>query len=171
MSSSRREREIRVVQQTLFSRHTCRSKFLTLFLHGKVEQAEVAYQFAEYYPSDVSGKELSQEIKDISEIVTRLRDPPDTPLALLKYLSDSSDDLCPNLKTAIQVLMTIECSVAGCERCHSKLRLIKTYLRSTMTQRRFQDLALLSIEKERTRELDFSDLVEQFVRKKMRKMF
>lgn len=135
------------------------------------EQTEVAYQFAEYYPSDVSGKELSQEIKDISEIVTRLRDPPDTPLALLKYLSDSSDDLCPNLKTAIQVLMTIECSVAGCERCHSKLRLIKTYLRSTMTQRRFQDLALLSIEKERTRELDFSDLVEQFVRKKMRKMF
>jgi len=50
------------------------------------EQTEVAYQFAEYYPSDVSGKELSQEIKDISEIVTRLRDPPDTPLTLLKYI-------------------------------------------------------------------------------------
>ncbi len=40
-----------------------------------------------------------------------------------------------------------------------------------MTQRRFQDLALLSIEKERTRELYFSDLVEQFVRKNMYKMF
>ena len=136
-----------------------------------VEQARVAYQFAEYYPCDVSGKELAQEINDISGIVTRLHDPPVTPLAWLKYLSDSSDDLCPNLKTAIQVLLSIECSVAGCERCHSKLRLIKTYLRSTMTQRRFQDLALLSIEKERTRDLDFSDLVEQFVRKKMRKMF
>ena len=129
-------------------------------------------RLAEYFPSDVSRKELAQETSDISCVVTRLRKPLDTPLALRKCLSDSCDDLCPNLKTAIQVLMTIECSVAGYEKCHSKLRLIKNYLRSrpTMTQRRFQDLTLLSIEEAQTRELDFSNLVEQFVCKKTQKM-
>ena len=39
-----------------------------------------------------------------------------------------------------------------------------------MTQRRFQDLALLSIEKARTGDFDFDSLVEQFVRQKSRKM-
>jgi hypothetical protein len=71
------------------------------------EEAHEAYKFAEHYPNDVSGRELAQEIQDIAGIVIRLSCPPDTPLALLSYLADSRDDLCPNLKTAIQVLLTI----------------------------------------------------------------
>jgi len=129
------------------------------------EQAQVAHKFLEH---DVSGGELAQEIYDIAADVTRLSSPPDSPLVLLRYLADSRDDLCPNLKTAVQILLTIECSVSGCERCHSKLKLIKSYLRSTMIQQRFQDRALLSIEKARTRDLSFDDLVEQFVPKKSR---
>ena len=52
----------------------------------------------------------------------------------------------PNLTLSLKLFLTICVSVASCERSFSKLKLIKTYLRSTMVKSRLSDLALLSIE-------------------------
>ena len=49
--------------------------------------------------------------------------------------------------------LTICVSVASCERSFSKLKLIKSYLRSTMAQARLSSLAILSIEKTNTARL------------------
>jgi hAT family C-terminal dimerisation region len=57
------------------------------------------------------------------------------------------------------LLLTLPVTVATCEQSFSKLKLIKNYLRSTMSAERLSDLAMLSIENERAKKLEISKLV------------
>ena len=57
---------------------------------------------------------------------------------------------------ALRILLTIPVTVASAERIFSNLRLIKTYLRSTVADERLSSLAILSIENDVAHELDFS---------------
>ena len=77
----------------------------------------------------------------------------------------------PNLIIAIRIYLTLGVSVASCERSFSTLKLIKTYLRSTMGQNRLTNLAILSIERVRTESLDFDEVIDQFASTKSRKAF
>ena len=77
----------------------------------------------------------------------------------------------PNLIIAIRIYLTLAVSVASCERSFSKVKLIKTYLRSTMGQNRLTNLAILSIEREQTESLDFDEVIDQFASTKSRKAF
>ncbi len=61
-------------------------------------------------------------------------------------------------------------TVASGERSFSKLKLTKTYLRSTMLQKRLTNSAILSIENEITKNIDFEDVIEDFASKKSRKI-
>ena len=54
----------------------------------------------------------------------------------------------PTLCIAYRLLLTIGFSIARCERSFSKLKLIKTCIRSSMLQERQTSLALISIERE-----------------------
>uniref|UniRef100_A0A7N0SZK7 HAT C-terminal dimerisation domain-containing protein n=1 Tax=Kalanchoe fedtschenkoi TaxID=63787 RepID=A0A7N0SZK7_KALFE len=56
-------------------------------------------------------------------------------------------DCYPNVMIAYRILLTVPVTVASAERSFSKLKLLKTYLRSSMSQERLNDLAILSIEK------------------------
>ena len=49
---------------------------------------------------------------------------------------------CPDLVTAYSILLTLPVSVASNERRFSKLKLIKSFLRSTMAQERLSDMAI-----------------------------
>ena len=68
------------------------------------------------------------------------------------------------------ILLTLPVSVASRERRFSKLKLIKTYLRSTMSQRSLVDLATSSIEYDYASTLEWKELVETFTMKKARKI-
>ena len=68
----------------------------------------------------------------------------------------------PVLVKSIQIALTIAVSTAHCECSFSALKCIKSYLRSTMTQQRLVDLAILSIEKEMSTNLSLNDVVNQF---------
>jgi hypothetical protein len=74
------------------------------------------------------------------------------------------------LATALQILLTLPVSVASCELSFSKINLIKSHLRSTMSQDRFTNLAILSIEKEVASSIDFSDVIKDFAAIKSRKV-
>ena len=80
-------------------------------------------------------------------------------------------ETAPNLIIAMIIYLTLAVSVALCERSFSKLKLIKTYLRSTMGQNRLTNLAILSIEREQTESLDFDEVIDQFSSTKSRKAF
>ena len=65
---------------------------------------------------------------------------------LENILKHVQKDFCPNLFKLLQVARAIPISSAGCERSFSAMRRIKTWLRTTMAQDRFSNLALINIE-------------------------
>ena len=68
----------------------------------------------------------------------------------------------PTLVKLLQIALTIAVSTAQCERSFSALKRIKTFLRSTMSEQRLTDLALLSIEKELSQTLSLDDVIDRF---------
>ncbi|XP_047312462.1 zinc finger MYM-type protein 1-like [Impatiens glandulifera] len=74
-----------------------------------------------------------------------------------------------NVGIVYRILLTIPVTVASVERSFSKLKLIKTYLRSTMSQERLNGLAMISIEKECLEQLEYDDLIENFASKNARR--
>ena len=60
-------------------------------------------------------------------------------------------------------------TVASAERSSSELKLIKSYLRYTMSQDRLSGLSMISIESDVARELNYDELIQQFAEKKTRK--
>lgn len=63
-------------------------------------------------------------------------------LFLLKGLKS----VFPNLYQVIQIGVTLPISSASTERSFSKLKIVKTRLRSTMTQNKLEDLLIISYE-------------------------
>ena len=70
------------------------------------------------------------------------------PKYALECLRQFGRDVFPTLCIAYRLLLTIKFSIASCERLFSKLKLIKTCIRSSMLQERLASLALISIKKE-----------------------
>ena len=68
----------------------------------------------------------------------------------------------PNLLKELQIALTLSVSSAACERTFSSSKRIKTYLRSTMSDDRLTNLALLTIEKDLTTKLSLEDVVDKF---------
>lgn len=75
----------------------------------------------------------------------------------------------PDLCTAFMLFLTLPVTVASAERSFSKLKIIKNYLRSTMSQDRLSGLSLLSIENERARNLDLNEVIKVFASNKARR--
>lgn len=79
-------------------------------------------------------------------------------------------DVFPNTCIMLRILLTIPVTVASGEWSFSKLKLIKTYLCSMMTQERLSSLAVLSIKQGVAKTLDYSSLIDSFASAKARKI-
>ena len=78
----------------------------------------------------------------------------------------------PNIMKLLQILITTSLTTSEAERCFSTLKRLKTFLRSTMTNRRLTALAMLSIEKTMITEMkDFnSSVIDDFASQKSRRI-
>ena len=76
----------------------------------------------------------------------------------------------PNASIAYRVLLTIPVTVASAERSFSKLKLLKSYMRTTMTQERLNDLATIALESEVLEKIDYEDIIEYFISKNTKRM-
>ncbi|XP_069582652.1 zinc finger MYM-type protein 1-like [Ranitomeya imitator] len=95
----------------------------------------------------------------------------DSPLELLQFIVKYSlENSVPNIVILLRIFLTIAVSVATCERSFSKLKLIKNYLRSTMSAMRLGNMAILSIEHQLSEEIDFDDVINDFANRKARKV-
>ena len=63
----------------------------------------------------------------------------------------------------MEIALTLPLTSCSAERAFSKLKLIKSRLRSTMNQERLQSLMLMSVESDIMQELDVEKLVQDFV--------
>ena len=74
--------------------------------------------------------------------------------------------------SALHILLTIAVSISPVVNASSfsKLKLILSYLRSSMGQDRFSNLALLSIERESLESINFDEVIDAFASVKARRM-
>ena len=99
--------------------------------------------FATEFKSDIIQK---HEIKDI-----------------VKILQDSRViSSFPQFHKLLILFLTIPVTGAAADRSFSKLKLIKTYLRSSMAQSRLSNLAIISIENKEAKAIDRDDLIFKF---------
>ena len=89
-------------------------------------------------------------------------------IEVLEYLKHI--DSFPNAYIAYRILFTIPVFVASTERNFWKLKLTKSYLKSTMSQERLSELATISIEQGILENMDFKKLICNFASKKARKI-
>jgi hypothetical protein len=80
-------------------------------------------------------------------------------------------DCYPNTSIACQILFTVPVTVASAERSFAKLKLLKNYLRSPMSQERLNGLASVCIEKKLLDEIDINSVIDVFVSKNLRRNF
>lgn len=79
-------------------------------------------------------------------------------LCVQKFLSIT---VFPQVLTLLRLLFVIPATSATSERSFSALRLVKTYLRSTMKQERLNNLMIIHIH--RDREINIMEAISEFV--------
>ena len=115
---------------------------------------------------DVDGRDLFSELKVFKEFLPK---DINRTIELMDYLK-LMDGCFPNAWIAYRILLTIPVTAASGERSFSKLKLIKSYLRSTISQDRLNGLALQSIEKDLVDKLDYTNLISDFATKNARRV-
>jgi len=119
--------------------------------------------------NDINGVYLCVELEHIKTLLPKNIS---SPKAVLEYmLQSNTSDLFPNTWISLRILLTIPVTVAIGEKSFSKLKLIKTYLRSTLGNEKLTSLAILSIENEIAQRMDFSEIIKNFAKSKARKVF
>ena len=111
--------------------------------------------------------DLSSELQAISRQVAMCTLAHDVLNFILK---NNVTDIVPNTVIALRILLTLPVSVASGERRFSKLKLIKTYLRTSMLQERLVGLTILSIEHHIARDTELVELISKFARVTARKI-
>ena len=87
---------------------------------------------------------------------------PDTLQPALKHCHE---DAFPNIEVPLVVAYTLPITTCETERVNGQLKLLKTYLHSTMTEEQFAALALIKVHWKMVRALDFDYLDAAFANK------
>jgi len=68
----------------------------------------------------------------------------------------------PVLHTALKIALILPVSSASTERVFSKLKIVKSRLRTTMTQNRLEDLLIISCERDISEVIDHDKILKSF---------
>lgn len=118
---------------------------------------------------DIDGIDLFHEFPIIATIVENHN--VSNVLDILNAIKkDEMENLLPNAVIAYRIFLTVPVSVASGERSFSKLKLIKNYLRNSMGQERLNSLAIISIENEIAKSIQYDEIIDDFANAKARKM-
>jgi hypothetical protein len=115
--------------------------------------------------SGIDANDLYVELKFLQGFIPRENMGPVEVLNFLKR-----HDCFPNASIAYRVLLTIPVIVVSVEWSFSKLKLLKSYMRTTMTQQRLNDLATISLESEVLEKIDYKNIIEDFISKNPKRM-
>ena len=95
---------------------------------------------------------------------------PDEPMSAIKMFEFVRNiNSFPNISIAYRILFTVPVTVASAERSFSKLKLLKNYLRSAMSQERLNGLATICIEKDLLDKVNVDTIINDFASKNVRR--
>jgi hypothetical protein len=127
-----------------------------------------ATKLQQTYSSDI-GPNFMSEVRSFRREFSKELEATKTVLDILKVIMSSDiTSSIPELATACVLFATLPVTVASAEGSFSKLKIIKTYLRSTISQDRLDGLALLAIENECAKQMNTEDLIDKFANSKAR---
>jgi hypothetical protein len=111
---------------------------------------------------------------DLSELISKLKvlqlTLPDRQMSAMEIFEfDREVDSYPNICIAYQILFTMSVTVASAERSCSKLKLLKNYFRSVMSQERLNGLATLCIENHMLDDIDTASIITEFASRSVRR--
>jgi hypothetical protein len=109
---------------------------------------------------DSSDVDLNHFISEFQVLHVTLPDNLMLALEILQFIIVA--DYYPNVSIAYRILLTIPVTIASAERSFSKLKLLKNYLTSTMSQERLNGLATCSIEKDILANVDLNIVLNDF---------
>ena len=90
---------------------------------------------------------------------------------VVKFLLEHGNSLFSEITTVLLLLLVIPATNAVSERSFSSLRRVKTYLRTSMTQKRLNSLMILHVHKDKTDNLDLLKVANEFVCDHERRQF
>ncbi|GJT50268.1 52 kDa repressor of the inhibitor of the protein kinase-like protein [Tanacetum coccineum] len=91
---------------------------------------------------DIDGKDLFIELQIFQEMLPKGAYDGERPWSSIEIMEFTKKiDMFPNVLLACKILLTIPVMVASAEMSFSKLKILKSYLRSTMSQERLNGLA------------------------------
>ncbi|KAK4873016.1 hypothetical protein RN001_015045 [Aquatica leii] len=116
---------------------------------------------------DVDGVQLFEETKSLQVFLSDDM----TAIDVLTYLViNDLISIFPNTSVVLRIFLTLPVTVSSNKRSFSKLKIIKNYLRTTMSQDRLSNLAFISIEHETVDTLDLNEVIDSFASMKARKI-
>lgn len=117
--------------------------------------------------SEVNENELLGEIIILAPMLSKDSCPETT----LSYITKNRlTDIFPSIYVALRILLTLPVSVASGERSFSKLKIIKNYLRSTLSQDLLSGMATLAIEHQILSTIETDSFLKDFAKLKARKV-
>ena len=121
-------------------------------------------QVCSFYGSDLSKDQLEVQLPLLQPLCGEDKDfSIQNIVKILSELSSSQRLAISSVWTAIKLLLVMPATNATSERSFSALRRIKTYLRSTMSQERLNNLMLLHVNKDKTDALELHQIGQDFI--------
>ena len=122
------------------------------------------------YKSDLPSPQLLSTEFNRWKIKCNLMSPSRRPDNLQDALQCCDEDAFPNIHKLLTIACTLPVTTCENERANSQLKLLKTYLRSTMSEERLSALANMKIHRRMVSDLDLDQLVVAFANKHSRRM-
>ena len=144
--------------------------FLWLPKDDPEEQETKARALAEFFSSDISEKDLVEEIRHLDSIRKVLFKTSSSLDLLNKIYEKDLQLMFSSICIMLRIFNTIPVSVAEGERSFSKLKIVNNSLRSTMLQERLTHCLILSIERELARKISCETVIARFAAKKARRI-
>ena len=131
---------------------------------------ECCTKFSETFSLDGSSDvEINDLISELTVMQSTLPDRSMSAMEIFEFVQEA--DCYPNISIAYRILFTVPMTVASAERSFSKLKLLKNYLRSIMSQERLNGLATLCIEKKLLDQININAIIDDFASRNARRNF
>lgn len=141
------------------------------FMDAKQDELEIKTKnLIEKFPKDFT-EELLEEVIHLKNIHHTVFGSEKKPLKLLNLIYEKNlQAIFANVCIALKLFCTVPVTVSTAERSFSRLaNSLKTWQRSTTGQDRLNSLAILAMENELAKRVDFSDVIDKFCKTKARR--